>query len=194
MTNNKQLTNENVLAGTIGALLFSLAGGIVWFLLYQVGFMAGISGLVGVICGIKGYSVFAKKESLKGVIIGIVSAVLIMILAWYLCLSLDVYRAYQEWYAAGEVDFTLTYFESVQVGYMFLSDSSILLPYLKDLLIGLALCAAGAYRFVIDAVRRVKQEQQPEPAAYTAPEQPAPEAVAAPEEPTEPAAEPAPEE
>ena len=100
----------------------------------------------------------------------------------------------EEWYAAGEVDFTLTYFESVQVGYMFLSDSSILLPYLKDLLIGLALCAAGAYRFVIDAVRRVKQEQQPEPAAYTAPEQPAPEAVAAPEEPTEPAAEPAPEE
>ena len=34
---------ENRLAGTVGALLFSLAGGVVYFLLYQVGYIAAIS-------------------------------------------------------------------------------------------------------------------------------------------------------
>ena len=38
---------ENRLAGTVGALLFSLAGGVVYFLLYQVGYIAAISGLIG---------------------------------------------------------------------------------------------------------------------------------------------------
>ena len=31
----------------------------------QIGFIAGISGIIGVICAIKGYALFAKKESVK---------------------------------------------------------------------------------------------------------------------------------
>ncbi|MBQ2668968.1 MAG: hypothetical protein IJF56_10115 [Clostridia bacterium] len=160
MTDIKKQAKENVLAGIIGALLFSLAGGALWFILYQVGFLAGISGLVAVICSIKGYALFSKKESLNGVVISIVIAVLMMVLAWYLCLSLDVYRAYQEWYAAGEVDYTITFWEAIRGAYLFLSEGEILLAYLKDLGIGLVLCVVGAYRFVVDAVRRVRQEQQ----------------------------------
>ena len=38
---------ENMLAGIVGAFLFSLVGGALWFILYLVGFIAGISGLVG---------------------------------------------------------------------------------------------------------------------------------------------------
>jgi len=153
---------ENVLAGTVGALLFSLAGGVLWFLLYQVGFLAGISGLVGVICAIKGYSIFAKGESLKGIIISIVAAVVIMLIAWYLCLSMDVYQACQEWYAAGEVDYTLTFSESVRCAYLFLQDSEIAVAYYKDLGIGLLLCVVGAARFVSDAVKRIKAAKNAE--------------------------------
>lgn len=162
MTENISVTQEkeNVLAGTVGALLFALAGGVVWFLLYQVGFMAGISGIVGVVCAIKGYSLFAKTESMKGIIISIIAAVVIMILAWYLCLSWDVYEAYQEWYAAGEVDFTLTFGESVQTAYLFLEEPDIAFDYLKDLGIGLLLCVVGAYGSVSNALRRIKQAKQ----------------------------------
>ena len=174
MIENTNQLRENVLAGVIGALLFSLVGGALWFVLYQVGFLAGISGLVGVVCAIKGYTIFSKGESLKGVVIAIVCAVVMMILAWYLCLSMDVYYAYQEWYEAGEVDYTLTFFESVRGAYLFLTDSEILIPYLKDLGFGLVLCVVGAYRFVADAVRKVKQEKeqpvQPEIETYTGPE------------------------
>lgn len=53
---------ENRLAGTVGALLFSLAGGVVYFLLYQVGYIAAISGLIGVICAFKDMR-FSLKSS-----------------------------------------------------------------------------------------------------------------------------------
>jgi len=80
--NENSEIKENVLAGIVGAFLFSLAGGVLWFLLYQIGFVAGISGLVGAVCAIKGYSVFAKKESTKGIIISLIVTLVVMIIAW----------------------------------------------------------------------------------------------------------------
>ena len=149
---------ENVLAGIVGALLFSLAGGIVWFLLYQVGFLAAISGIIGVVCAIKGYAIFGKRESVKGIIISTVIAFLVIVAAWYLCLSYDVYNAYQDWFANGEVDFTLTLSESIRAGYLFLEDSEIAIAYFKDLGIGLIFCVIGAFGYVKAAIGKVKNK------------------------------------
>lgn len=157
------MEKENVLAGTVGALLFALAGGVLWFLLYQVGFLAGISGIVGVICAIKGYTVFSKCESLKGVIISAIAAVVVMIIAWYLCLATDVYRAYQDWYANGEVDFTVTFAEAFRGAYWFLEEPEVAMAYYKDLGIGLLLCVVGAFRHVKNAVQKVKQAKEVAP-------------------------------
>lgn len=70
---------ENVAAGIAGAFLFSLAGGIIYFILYLIGITASISGLVGVICAIKGYSIFAKRESKRGVLIAVVASLLVIV-------------------------------------------------------------------------------------------------------------------
>ena len=72
MENYKNRINENeenVVAGVVGAFLFSLVGGVLWFLLYQMGYIAAISGFIGIICAMKGYSFFSKGESKKGIII-----------------------------------------------------------------------------------------------------------------------------
>lgn len=148
---------ENILAGIVGALLFSLVGGIIWFVLYQIGFLAAISGIIGVVCAIKGYAIFGKSESVKGIVISTVIAFLVIVLAWYFCLSYDVYLAYQEWYANGEVDFTLTFFESVANAHLFLTDSEIAIAYLKDLGIGLIFCVVGAFGYVKTAIGKAKK-------------------------------------
>ena len=148
---------ENVLAGIVGAFLFSLVGGIIWFVLYQIGFIAAISGVIGVICAIKGYAVFGKRESTKGIIISTVIAFLVIVIAWYFCLSYDVYLAYQDWYANGEVDFTLTFFESVATAHFFLEEIDIAIPYLRDLGIGLIFCLAGAFGYVKAAIGKTKR-------------------------------------
>lgn len=147
---------ENVVAGIVGAMIFSLAGGVLWFVLSQVGFYSAISGVVGVVCANIGYRLFAKGESLKGVIISVIAAIAAMIIAWYLCLSLDCYNAFKDWYANGEIDYTITFAQAVRGAYLFLSEPEIARPYLGDLAIGLLLCAVGAFRFVKNSIARYR--------------------------------------
>ena len=86
---NSDTQAENVLFGIVGAFLFSLVGGVLYYLLYQMGYLAALSGLVGVICAITGYSFFAKKESTKGTVISVIIAALVLVAAWYLCVASD---------------------------------------------------------------------------------------------------------
>lgn len=147
---------ENVAAGVLGAFLFALAGGIVYFLLYLVGITASISGFVGVICAIKGYSIFAKGESKKGIAIAVIASLLVIVLAWYLCLSFDVYTAFQDWYEAGEIEYTLTFSESVMSAYLFLEDPEISVAYLGNLALGLFFCVLGGGGYVYDKIKKMK--------------------------------------
>lgn len=154
--NRQDEIKENVVAGIVGAFLFALAGGAVWFGLYMVGFIASISGLVGAVCAIKGYSVFAKKESVKGIIISVVIALIVIVLAWYFCLAYDVCDAYQAWYDEGEIDYTLTYFESVRVAHYFLTDPEIGPAYWGDLGLGLLFCVVGGGSYVVNKIRNAR--------------------------------------
>lgn len=157
--NNIQENEENVVAGIVGALLFALVGGVLWFLLYQVGYIAAISGFIGIICAMKGYSFFAKRESKKGIVIAIIATVLVMIIAWYICLANDIYITYKEWFANGEVDYAPTFFEAVRNAYLFLEEPAVAAAYLKDLGIGLLFCALGAISSVSKALKRIKTQK-----------------------------------
>ena len=149
---------ENVIAGIVGAFLFSLVGGILWFVLYLFGWIAAISGIVGVICAIKGYSIFAKKESTKGIIIASIVAILVLALAWYLCLSYDIFTVYKEFYEAGETDFYFTFSEAVIVTPEFLKEPEIASSYYKDLAIGLLFGILGAASHIITKVKKLRSK------------------------------------
>lgn len=163
MENYKNRINENeenVVAGVVGAFLFSLVGGVLWFLLYQMGYIAAISGFIGIICAMKGYSFFSKGESKKGIIISVVVTVVVLVIAWYMCLASDVYAAYKEWFANGEVDYAPTFFESVRGAYVFLQEPDVGPAYLKDLGLGLVFCAIGAVSSVSKAFKRIKMQKE----------------------------------
>jgi hypothetical protein len=147
---------ENVLAGIVGAFLFALAGGALWFVLYLVGFIAAISGLIGVICAIKGYSVFAKKESVKGIVIALVMTLLVIVIAWYFCLSYDAYIAHQQWFEEGEIDYTITFIEAVLGSHIYLTDPDIGPSYWGDLGLGLLFCVIGGGSYVVNKIRNAK--------------------------------------
>ena len=137
--------SENVLSGIVGAFLFSLAGAAVWVVLNRIGFIAGISGMVGVVCALQGYRIFGGKLSKKGVVFCFIIALLVLVMAWYGCLAYDVMTAFREWKEAGEVDSVPTYWECVRLAPIFLSDSSILLPYLGSLGLGLLFAVLGGF-------------------------------------------------
>ena len=150
---------ENKIAGTLGAFLFALAGGLAYFALWQLGFIAAISGFLAVFCAMKGYKLFAKKESVYGVVTSVVVSVLVIVIAWYFCLAFDVYEAYKEWYANGKVDFTVSFLEALLNAHLFLQDAEVASQYILDLVIGVALCAVGCISPVRSAIWRHKKPQ-----------------------------------
>ena len=164
-TNNNEVVQENVLAGIVGAFLFSLAGGVLWFVLYMVGFMASISGLVAAICAIKGYSIFAKKESTQGIIISVVVALVVMVIAWYCGLAYDIVVAYDYWYEIGDIDYTINFFDAVRNAHLFLFDPEIGVSYFVDLGITILLCAIGAGSYVVNKVKNAKAQAEQAAAA-----------------------------
>ena len=151
--NTEVKKEENVLAGVVGAFLFSLVGGAVWFLLDLVGFYAGISGLIGVVCAVTGYKLFAGTLSRKGVIIAFIISLLVLALAWYLCFAKDLFQAYKEWYANKEVNYMPTYAECVREGVLWLQEPDIAKAYFINLAIGIALAIIGSIRYIITAFK-----------------------------------------
>ncbi len=149
----KSSSDENVLFGIIGAFLFSLVGGVLYIVLSRIGYIAALSGLIGVVCAIKGYSFFAKKDSKKGIIISVIIAALVLIIAWYVGFCLDMVDAYKDWLAAGEVDYAPTIFEYIPYGFY---DLTVNPAYFGDLAISLLLGAVGCGSYVATLLKRQK--------------------------------------
>lgn len=165
MENKTLEQHENMIAGIAGAFLFSLAGAVIYFLLYMVGYIASISGLVGAVCAIKGYAIFSKKETIKGIVIASVISLLVMVLAWYFSISYEIYDSYQTSFANGEVDFTVSFIEAVRVTPDFLEIPDVGASCFKDLGISLLFCVIGSGSYVFTKIKNAKKQPVSEPVA-----------------------------
>ena len=67
---------ENVLTGTVGAVLGAVIGAVAIVLLSQLGLVASISGLILAVCALKGYELLGGRLTKRGIII---SCVLILV-------------------------------------------------------------------------------------------------------------------
>jgi hypothetical protein len=146
---------ENTLLGTLGAFLFALAGGVAYYFFYVFGIIAALSGLIGVICAIKGYEIFARSRSNRGIAISVAAAAVVLILAWYFSLGMMVRSIYVGMAEMGEVPSVPSVAWCVLNAYRFLPVHP---AALWDLLVSLALAAVGCGGYVFRTVRQ--QEEQ----------------------------------
>lgn len=77
----KAQKQEQILPGTVGALIGSLIGVAVIVLVSQLGYIAAVSGLVMAVCTLKGYELLGKKLGTPGIVISCVLMVLMIFLA-----------------------------------------------------------------------------------------------------------------
>ena len=151
---------ENVVAGILGAFLFALGGGVVYLLLAQIGLIAGISGFLAVFLAIKGYSLFAKGLSKRGLIIAVVIAFLVLILAWYVSLAIEVYKYVSELYKAGDLAEKPKFFECVMMTPMFFEDEEFKRGAIENLVLGLVFAVAGSFALIANISNQIEQNQQ----------------------------------
>ncbi len=148
--NSTPKTSENVLLGTLGAILFSLVGGIVYYVLWSVNIVAALSGVIAVLCAIKGYEIFSRGRSKRGITIAVISAGVVLVLAWYFCFCTDLHAAYQGWLEAGEVDYAPTLGECILFGYY---DLGLNPTYFVHLVFSLGMAALGSWVYVKRSIR-----------------------------------------
>ncbi len=157
--NSIPTVDENVILGALGAFLFALAGGVLYVLLSMVGLIAWISGFVAVFCAIKGYTLFSKAKSKKGVIISVVMAAIVMILSWYIGFCMDMLAVYELYYEAGDIEYVPTFFEYLPYSYLDLQVNP--LAFL-NLLLSLVTGAAGCWSYVSQTLKDRAKDESPD--------------------------------
>lgn len=130
---------ENVPLGLVGAFLFSLIGGTLWFILYQLGFLVELSGIVLSLCAYRGYVIFSKGSNPIGLIASVLISLFVLLAAWFLSINLDVYEDHVKWYIEGVLDAPISYVDALEITPRYLVDDDLTMYYLKPLIGGVIL-------------------------------------------------------
>ena len=96
---NAQLTVKNkkgnVITGLVGAFIGSLIGVALWVIVYALGYIATVCGIVLAVCIVKGYEMLGGKLNKTGVIITVLMTISMVYVANYLSYGYEVYNAFK---------------------------------------------------------------------------------------------------
>jgi len=146
--------NGNILAGVVGAFLFSLIGGALYFLIYQIGFVAGICGLVIFVLANFGYGLFAKTKnntSMVGLITAILMTVVMIFLAEIFCISFEIFQEFK--------DFDITIFDAIKATPDFLAEPEISEAVLSDLAFAYIFGFVASISSIVNIVKARKKSK-----------------------------------
>lgn len=116
----KGFANGNILLGIIGAILFSLIGAAIYFVIYQLGIIAGICGLAIFYLSYFGYGLFAKtnkKASIVGLVVSVILTIVMILVAEYASISYVIYNELK--------GFGMTFAEAIKLTPDFIAEADI---------------------------------------------------------------------
>lgn len=138
---------ENVVLGTVGALLGAVLGGASIVLLSQLGYIASISGVILAFCTLKGYELLGKQMSKKGLVISILLMVLTPFIADWIDWALAVMDAW--------ADYGVTFGEALRAIPLLMEDGSIdMTEYFKNLGMIYLFVVLGGFYTVKKAIKK----------------------------------------
>lgn len=144
----------NILAGIVGAFLFSIIGGLLYFVIYQAGMIAGICGLVIFVLANFGYGLFARtknKASMVALIVSIITMIVMIFLAEYVCVSYEIFRVFE--------DQNITIFDAIKVTPEFLAEPEIGDAVMGDLAFAYIFGFAATIGNIVNIVKARKKKQ-----------------------------------
>lgn len=132
----KSAGNGNVLGGIIGAVVGALIGVVLWVLIYQLGYISALVGAAMVFCAFQGYKLLGGRLNLMGIVICCVVSILMLLVAEYITLGVEIYKAYSGY---------ISIIEALGSVPDFLQESEVVAAVGQDLLFGYVLMALGAW-------------------------------------------------
>lgn len=141
---------ENIALGLLGALIFSLGGGVAHFLFYQLGIVSALSGFATVWLAMFGYRLLSgnkKSNSWACIIAPVVLMFAVIFLSERICLGFELYQV--EGYDGSLVD-------AVRDVALLLEDSYVKSSYISDLAFAYIFGIAASAGTIINAIRAKK--------------------------------------
>lgn len=148
--------NGKVGMGILGALLFSLGGAVLYFLIYQLGVIAGICGLVIFLLAHFGYGLFSKSKpnnSTLSIVVSVILMVVVIFAAQYFCAAFEVYKELKDW--------GVSLMDALKMVPELLADDEVFGAFISDLLFAYVFGFIAAAGNIINIVKSKKAQQTP---------------------------------
>lgn len=149
----KPARRENLPLGLVGALLGVLLGSVLWIVIGEIGFIAGIAGYAIVFCGMKGYQILGGRISKAGIVICVLLSCLVIAGAEMVSLGLAIYQEFGEMYG-------ITPGDAFRVIPEFLKEPEVADGVAKDLVVGYLLAIWASYASIRSAWQQVGKEPE----------------------------------
>lgn len=137
---------SNLIQGVVGALLGSLIGCVVYFLIWQIGYVAAIAGLITAVCTFKGYEMFGGVIDKKGAFACIIVILFSVFFANQLVWAYEAYSVLKE--------YDVSFFDCFRAVKDIVSESSELTgQYYGNLVMAYLMTALGSYRSIVNVLK-----------------------------------------
>lgn len=152
----QRVRKENVFLGLIGAIAGVLLGSVLWIVIGELGFIAGIAGFAIVFAGMKGYEILGGRLSKFGIVLCVLLSLLSIVGAEFLTMAVAIYRELNKVYVISMGD-------AFGLIPELLKDSEMVAGVAKDLIVGYILAIWASYT----NVRRAWHQAGGETAEHT---------------------------
>ena len=125
----------------------SLVGVVLWLVVYKLGYIAGISGAVMVICAMMGYNKFGKKLDLKGIIICVVLCIGMIYISERLSVSMELYQEFSDY------GYDVSFFDCYKSMYDVLDAADTMSSFWGELAVGYLLFVVASVSYIINSIR-----------------------------------------
>lgn len=145
------IVTPNYAFGIIGAFVGALVGGIAWFLVGCVGYIAGIVGYLIIYLSAMGFKKGAKVLTKGGAVVAIILSVVMIFVANYALYAWQFTQAYEG---------RFTFMECLgQLGGWMKGDSEVMGGFVKDICIGYAFTALAGFSTVKNMFGNKKKKE-----------------------------------
>lgn len=139
---------SNPLLGLIGAAVASVLGVVLWILIYQIGYIAGIAGGAIMLFAFWGYKKLGRAMDTKGVLISFAVGLLMVFVACHISWTIEAIKAYNEYYG-----FNMDFFYMSKKLFSILEKLDIMSDFFIELAMGYGLSLLVAFPTVINSFK-----------------------------------------
>ena len=133
--------------GIVGALLGSMLGCVVYFLIWQLGYIAAVAGLITAVCAFKGYEMLGGVVDKKGVIVCVVVIIFAVYFGNQLVWAYDAFSAFKD------LGYSVSFFDCFRSLRGIIAENDLTGQYYANLAIAYVMTILGSFRSVVNAFK-----------------------------------------